>query len=40
MFNSNSLDQWLDYIDRIHPNTIEMGLERTEQVKQNLNLLP
>lgn len=40
MFCSNSLDEWLNYIDLIHPNTIELGLERTEQVRKNLNLKP
>ena len=33
-----TLYEWLDYIERIHPNSIEMGLERVNQVKFNLNL--
>lgn len=40
MFSSSSLDEWLNYIDLVHPNTIELGLERTEHVRQNLQLKP
>ena len=32
-----TLYEWLDYIERIHPMSIEMGLERVNQVKFNLN---
>jgi len=32
-----TLYQWLDYIERIHPKSIEMSLERVNQVKFNLN---
>ncbi len=32
-----TLYEWLDYIERIHPKSIEMGLERVNQVKFNLN---
>lgn len=35
-----TLPDWLDYLDRIHPKTIEMGLERVIQVKQALGLAP
>lgn len=33
-----SLPQWLDYLDQIHPNNIEMGLSRTRDVLQRLQL--
>ena len=32
-----NLCEWLDYIERIHPNNIEMGLDRLNQVKSSLN---
>ena len=32
-----TLCEWLDYIERIHPSSIEMGLDRLNQVKSNLN---
>ncbi|MEE8328234.1 MAG: bifunctional folylpolyglutamate synthase/dihydrofolate synthase, partial [Nitrosomonadaceae bacterium] len=32
-----TLYEWLDYIERIHPKSIEMGLERVNQIKSNLN---
>lgn len=32
-----TLCNWLGYIERIHPKSIEMGLERVNQVKINLN---
>jgi len=32
-----TLYEWLDYIERIHPKSIEMGLERVNRVKLNLN---
>jgi dihydrofolate synthase/folylpolyglutamate synthase len=32
-----TLYEWLDYIELIHPSNIEMGLERVNQVKSNLN---
>jgi dihydrofolate synthase / folylpolyglutamate synthase len=33
-----TLEQWLSYIERVHPRTIEMGLERVALVKQQLRL--
>ena len=27
------LDDWLAYIERVHPQTIDMGLERVRQVR-------
>jgi len=35
-----TLGQWLEYIERVHPSTIAMGLERTRQVAQALGLKP
>jgi dihydrofolate synthase/folylpolyglutamate synthase len=35
-----TLGQWLEHIERIHPSSIEMGLERTLQVRQTLGLDP
>jgi dihydrofolate synthase/folylpolyglutamate synthase len=35
-----TLCNWLGYIERIHPKSIEMGLERVNQVKVNLNFSP
>ena len=32
-----TLYDWLNYIERIHPMNIEMGLERVNKVKSNLN---
>src|SRR5262245_22480485 len=31
--SGRSLAEWLDYIERIHPKTIEMGLERVARVR-------
>ncbi|MBI4291811.1 MAG: bifunctional tetrahydrofolate synthase/dihydrofolate synthase [Betaproteobacteria bacterium] len=33
---SRSLPDWLEYIERIHPTTIALGLERVTQVKERL----
>lgn len=35
-----TLAEWLEYIERVHPSIIEMGLERTRQVAQALGLKP
>jgi len=37
--NSQSLTDWLSYLESIHPQEIEMGLERVRQVALTLNLL-
>ncbi len=37
---SRSLAEWLGYLERVHPQTIAMGLERVLQVKQALALAP
>lgn len=31
---------WLAYLERLHPKTIAMGLERVNQVRQRLNITP
>ena len=36
---SSSLDDWLCYLERVHPANIEMGLERIKQVADSVNLL-
>lgn len=35
-----SLEEWLQYIDRVHPQGIAMGLERVASVKAALRLAP
>jgi dihydrofolate synthase/folylpolyglutamate synthase len=35
-----TLDGWLEYIERLHPQAIALGLERVEQVRQALGLTP
>jgi len=35
-----TLQQWLEYIERQHPKTIELGLERVNRVRQALGLQP
>ncbi|MEO8332881.1 MAG: bifunctional tetrahydrofolate synthase/dihydrofolate synthase [Gallionella sp.] len=36
----STLADWLTYLESLHPKMIELGLERTAQVKQRLNLDP
>jgi dihydrofolate synthase/folylpolyglutamate synthase len=36
----DSLVDWLAYLETLHPNTIEMGLERVNQVRLGLRLAP
>lgn len=36
----HELADWLTYIEALHPASIEMGLERVEQVRQRLGLVP
>lgn len=40
MFQSDSLDEWLTYLESLHPVAIEMGLSRVLQVKERMNLQP
>lgn len=35
-----SLEHWLQHLERIHPRTIAMGLERVSQVRQSMGLNP
>lgn len=35
-----TLEQWLEYIERSHPQTIAMGLERASKVRDALKLVP
>ena len=35
-----SLAEWLDYLEQLHPKTIDLGLDRVAEVKQRLNLSP
>ena len=37
---SRTLSDWLNWLERIHPKTIEMGLDRINRVKADLNLVP
>lgn len=36
--NLRTLDDWLAYIERLHPQTIEMGLQRVETVRARLDI--
>ena len=36
----DTLQDWLTYLESLHPKTIALGLERVAQVKQRLNLQP
>jgi len=36
---SQSLDDWLSYLESIHPQNIELGLSRVKQVAKDLGLL-
>ncbi len=35
---TRTLPEWLDYIEQQHPNSIELGLERTREVARRLSL--
>ena len=39
MTKSQSLNDWLSYLEHIHPKTIDMGLERVRSVAEQCNLL-
>lgn len=36
----NTLDDWLSYLEQLHPSTIDMGLERVAKVRDALGLRP
>lgn len=38
--NSNSLIDWLEYLEQLHPKSIDMGLERVDRVRVELKLTP
>ena len=40
MVDTASLEQWLVRLERLHPNPIDLGLERVASVALNLQLLP
>ena len=40
MASPASLEQWLAHIERVHPHTIEMGLERVAKVRDVMGLAP
>ena len=33
-----TLADWLDHCERLHPKNIDMGLARSEEIKQSLGL--
>lgn len=35
---TSSLDTWLDYLEQLHPKSIDMGLERVKTVAQRMNI--
>ena len=35
---TRNLEQWLSYLEQLHPNEIDMGLARVEEVAQRLGL--
>ena len=35
-----SLDEWLQYVESVHPRSIELGLDRVRRVAQRLDVLP
>ena len=37
---SSSLDDWLSYLERLHPSSIDLGLERIVSVRRRLGLAP
>ena len=38
--NKDSLSVWLSYIEKIHPNDIDLGLDRVFKVKNAANIFP
>jgi dihydrofolate synthase/folylpolyglutamate synthase len=36
--NLNTLDEWLAHCERLHPSTIDLGLERVRSVAQRMGL--
>ena len=40
LLESAGLDDWLSYLERLHPSTIDLGLERVAAVRDRLGLAP
>ncbi|KAA1193887.1 bifunctional folylpolyglutamate synthase/dihydrofolate synthase [Pseudohalioglobus sediminis] len=38
--SKRTLDEWLRYLESLHPNAMDLGLERVTQVAHSLSLLP
>ena len=38
--NCETLEQWLEYLEQLHPQAIALGLDRVDSVRQALNLAP
>ncbi|MBI5750739.1 MAG: bifunctional tetrahydrofolate synthase/dihydrofolate synthase [Hydrogenophilales bacterium] len=38
--NPTRLEDWLSHLERLHPKTIELGLDRARAVKERLKLVP
>lgn len=38
--SGGSLDQWLSYVERLHPKTMELGLDRVRAVASRMGLVP
>jgi len=38
-FTANNIQDWLTHLEKLHPNTIELGLTRISQVGQSLDLI-
>ncbi|PHV13320.1 bifunctional tetrahydrofolate synthase/dihydrofolate synthase [Chitinimonas sp. BJB300] len=39
-FNADTLDAWLAHLEQLHPNAIDMGLERVARVRDAMQLKP
>ena len=37
---ARGLDEWLRYIDRVHPRDMDLGLDRVRSVAHQMELLP
>lgn len=40
MIKMNTLDEWLSYLESMHPTEIDLGLDRIKQVADRLSLFP
>lgn len=39
VFSADNLNDWLNHLEKLHPNVIELGLARISEVGQRLNLI-